>query len=115
MELLERFNMLIQYKPGAELAMADTLSRLYVRASQGENGLNPDWPLLVLRTKDKGFPPGTTDITKETVIKNEHLFADVYRTLNRKMSDGTTIPYIPTHQRVDTILRYHQDLGHTKS
>ncbi|KAJ9057650.1 hypothetical protein DSO57_1020522 [Entomophthora muscae] len=83
--------MLVQYKPGAKLAMADALSRLYVRASIGENELDPDWPLLVLRTKDKGFPAGTTDITKKTVIKNEHLFADVYRTLHRKMTDGTTI------------------------
>ena len=64
MELLERFNMLIQYKSGAKLAMADALSRLYVCASRGENGLDSDWPLLVLQTKDKGFPPGTTDITK---------------------------------------------------
>ncbi|KAJ9052938.1 hypothetical protein DSO57_1029098 [Entomophthora muscae] len=83
--------MLIQYKPGAKLVMADALSRLYVCASRGENGLGPDWSLLVLCTKDKGFPEGITDITKEMVIKNEHLFADVYRTLHRKMLDGTTI------------------------
>ncbi|KAJ9089605.1 hypothetical protein DSO57_1011204 [Entomophthora muscae] len=107
--------MLIQYKPRAKFAMADALSHLYVRASRGKNGLNPDWPLLVLHTKDKGFPAGTTNITRETVIKNEHLFANVYGTLHRKMSDGTTIPYIPTHQQVNTILCYHRDLGHNKS
>ncbi|KAJ9062765.1 hypothetical protein DSO57_1007121 [Entomophthora muscae] len=92
--------MLIQYKPGAEIAMTDALSHLYVCASRRENGLDPDWPLLVLQTKDKGFPPGTADITKETVIKNEHLFADVYGTLHRKMTDSTTIPYILSGPRV---------------
>ncbi|KAJ9066822.1 hypothetical protein DSO57_1005785 [Entomophthora muscae] len=107
--------MLIQYKPGPELAIADALLCLYVRATRGENGLSPDWPLLVLRTKDKGFPPDTTNITKKTVIKSKHLFAEVYGTLHRKMSNGTTIPYIPTHQQVVTIIQYHRDLGHTKS
>ncbi|KAJ9052387.1 hypothetical protein DSO57_1034638 [Entomophthora muscae] len=107
--------MLIQYKPGAKLVMEDTLSRLYVCAIRGENGLDPDWPLLVLKTKDEGFPPGTTNMTKETVIKNKNLFAEVYGNLHKKNSDRTTIPYIPTHQQVDTILQYHRDLGHTKS
>ncbi|KAJ9078138.1 hypothetical protein DSO57_1009835 [Entomophthora muscae] len=31
------------------------------------------------------------------------------------MTNRITIPYIPTHQQVDTILRYHRDLVHTKS
>ena len=42
MEILERFNMLIQYKPGPELAMANVLSWFYLRATQGENGLDLD-------------------------------------------------------------------------
>ncbi|KAJ9062010.1 hypothetical protein DSO57_1015248 [Entomophthora muscae] len=50
----------------------------------------------------------------ETVIKDKHLFKDMYGTLHRKMTDRTTIPYIPTHQQVDTILCCHRDLGHTK-
>ncbi|KAJ9062733.1 hypothetical protein DSO57_1007644 [Entomophthora muscae] len=107
--------MVDNYKPGPELAMADALLHLYVRDTRGNNGLNPDWPLLAIQTKDKGFPPGNTDITKETVINNKHLFADVYRTLHCKMTERTTIPYIPTHQQVETILRYHRELGYTKS
>ncbi|KAJ9050299.1 hypothetical protein DSO57_1015690 [Entomophthora muscae] len=87
--------MLIQYKPGAELSMADALSRLYVCASRGENGLSPDWPLLVIQTKDERVSPGTTNITKKTVIKNKYLFADVYGTLNRKMSDAQPFPTPP--------------------
>lgn len=71
--------------------------------------------MAALDTLDKDFSSGTTDITKEIVIKNKHLFADMYGTLHQKMSDRTTIPYIPTHQRVDIILRYHRDLGYTKS
>ena len=88
--------------------MVDALSQFYIHNIQGEKGLDPDWPLIIMQNKDKGFPVGTMDVTCNTVIKNKHLFTDIYGTLHRKLPDGTTVPYIPTHQRIDTTLRYHR-------
>lgn len=115
MEILERFNSKIQYKPGKELVTADALSQLYICNTQGEKSLDPNWPLLIMCNKDEGFLAGTTDVTYNTIVKNEHLFIDLYGTLHQKLPDGTTVPYIPTHQRIDTTLHYHQDLGHTRT
>ena len=52
-------------------------------------------------------------ITQEKVLKNKQLFKNVYGTLHQILSNSNTVPYIPTTQRVDTMLKYHRDLGHT--
>jgi hypothetical protein len=92
MVYLSRFNINIQYKPGKELVTTDALSQLYVCAAHRTTGLDPDWPLLIMQNKDKGYPVGTNSITQETVAKNEHLFVDLYGTLNRKLSNGSLVP-----------------------
>ena len=107
--------MLIKYKPVEELKVADALPCLYLRRSHGVEGLNPDWPMLIMRNKNKEFPEGTKKIAQSMVIKNKHLFANVHGVLHRKMTDGTSVSYVPVSQRVDTVLRYHWDLGHTRA
>ena len=113
MRILGRYNVNIEYKPGQELLTADALSRLYVRSTTGSDQLDPDWPLLIMQNLEEGYPAGTSPLTQDTVAKNRHLFRNVHRTLHWVKTDGQTVPYIPTSQRVDTILRYHRDLGHT--
>ena len=115
METLQRYPIRIEYKPGTELKFADALSRLYIRRSVGTDDVDPDWPLLVMRNKNEAFPADTTDATKAMVLKHEDEFANVHGTLHRKLTEGNTAAYVPVSQRVDTILRYHRDLGHTRA
>ncbi|KAJ9081062.1 hypothetical protein DSO57_1018532 [Entomophthora muscae] len=42
----------IKYKPGKKLVTAVTLSRLYVASITGDNGLDPEWPMLYLLLKN---------------------------------------------------------------
>lgn len=46
MEFLGNYNMIIQYLTGKEILTADALYQLLVRSSIGDNGLNPDWPII---------------------------------------------------------------------
>ncbi|KAJ9067014.1 hypothetical protein DSO57_1003720 [Entomophthora muscae] len=38
----------IKYKSGKELVTAEALSQLYIASITGDNGLDPDWPMLYL-------------------------------------------------------------------
>ena len=92
MSVVQRYPMQITYKPGKEMLTADALSRLYKKHSSGNEGLDPDWPMLIMGNLQEGFPPGVTMITQEKVLKNKHLFKNVYGTL---------------HQSYPTATRYH--------
>ena len=52
---------------------------------------------------------------QEKVLKNKHLFKNAYGTLHQILPSGDTVPYVLSTQKIDTILRYHRDLGHTCS
>ena len=93
---------------------ADTLSRLYSKHALCPDG-NPNWPMLIMGNLQEGFPPGTPMDIQEKVLKNKHLFKNVYGTLHQIIPNGDTVPYVLSTQKIDTILRYHRDLGHTRS
>ncbi|KAJ9085062.1 hypothetical protein DSO57_1017583 [Entomophthora muscae] len=63
----------------------------------------------------EGFLPGTPMDIQEKVLKNKHLFKNVYGTLHQILPNGDTVPYVPSTQKINTILCYHRDLGHTCS
>ena len=107
--------MTTKYKPGKEMVMADSLFWLYTCMMQGTNQLNLDWPMLIMKDLDEGFPPATSMQTQEMVIKNKHLFWNHYGMLHCILPEGGSMPYIPTSQQVDTTLRWHHNLGHTWS
>lgn len=87
----------------------DALSRLYIRRSVSTNGVDLEWPLLVMHSKNKGFMANTT---KATVIKYEDGFVKTFGTLNCNFANNNTAAYVSVLQQVTIILRYHQDLGH---
>ena len=68
-----------------------------------------------MRNLQEGFPPGTTLDTQGKVLKNKHLFKNVYGTLHQILSNGDTVPYVPSTQKIDIILRYNRDLGYKYS
>lgn len=105
--------MCIEYKSGSELKFAEALSRLYCCRAVGEDSVDPDWPMLVMRNKDAGFLAGTSEATRAKVLNHKDKFSNAHDTLHRKLADGNTSAYLPTSQRVNTILSYHRDLGHT--
>lgn len=93
--------------------MADALSWLYVRSTTGSNQIEPGWPLLIMQNLEEGYPAGTSLSTHDTMAKNKYLFQNVHGTLHQTKSDGQIFHYIPTSQRMDTILKYHHNLGNT--
>lgn len=93
---------------------ADALSRLYSKHVLCADG-NPNWPMLIMGNLQKVFPPGTSMYIQERVLKNKHMFKNVYGTLHQILSNGDTIPYVLSTQKIDKILQYHRDLGHTCS
>ena len=115
MSLLEQLNLDIQYKRGAELVTADALSRLCQPREDHPDHLDPDWPNLYnTEYKTKGKDPATHQLTHDTLIRNEKYFHVSNGTVYHIIKDKH-IPYIPLSQRVDTILRHHRLLGHTKA
>ena len=77
--------------------------------------LTPNWPLLTLKKVDKAFTPGASPQTIEMVAKNGDKFINSHGVVHQVLDDKSTVPYIPTHQQIDTILQYHQKLGHTRA
>ena len=115
MKTVEHFNIKIEYKPGRELVTADALSRLMTRSAEGSDALDEDWPMLYAGDIDKDLPSGTSPKTRNMVISSRDKFRMVSGLVTRVLDDGSTVPYIPVAQRVETVLRYHRDLGHTRS
>lgn len=115
METLEHFNPRVEYKPGKELVTADALSRLMVGSVKGSDHPDPDWPMLFAGDISKDFPPGASTATCNMVLLNKEKFRMVSGTAERILKDGSTVPYISVLQRAETTLRYHCDLGHTRS
>ncbi|KAJ9061981.1 hypothetical protein DSO57_1015406 [Entomophthora muscae] len=77
--------------------------------------LDPEWPNLYnTEYKTKGKDPSTHQLTHNTLVRNKNYLhvsnGTVYQIINSKH-----VPYIPLAQRVDTILRHHRLLGHTKA
>ena len=53
--------------------------------------------------------------TLEKLVKNKSKFKVDQGTVCFKMEDGLLAAFIPASQQVETILRYHRNLGHTHS
>ena len=115
MEFLGNYNLIIQYRPGKDMLTADALSRLFVRSSTGDDGLDPDWPMIYNHNLDQELPANTSPKTRDMVIQNRHLFVNKNGVILRRLDDGNLAPYVPVSQRFDTIRRYHRELGHTKA
>ena len=91
--------MKLQYKTGKDLVAANALLRLYIQDSQEKIGLNPDWPLLVLHTKDKCFPSGTTNITKILSSKtNTFLLKHMAPYIASSLVGPQSLMYLPTKE-----------------
>lgn len=86
--------MQIKYKPGKEMLTADALSRLYSKHVICADG-NPDWPMLIMGNLQEGFHPGTPMDIQEKVLKNKHMFENLYGTLHQILSNDDTVPYVP--------------------
>ncbi|KAJ9048297.1 hypothetical protein DSO57_1036455 [Entomophthora muscae] len=70
----------VEYNPGKEILTADALSRLYSKHVLCADG-DPDWPMLIMGDFQEGFLPRTPMDIQEKVLKNKHLFKNVYGTL----------------------------------
>lgn len=108
------YKFIIQYHPEKDIMTADALSHLFIRSSTGDDGLNPDWPMIYNITwtrKSRRTSPKTQNL----VIKNLHLFVNENGVILRRLNDGNPTPYNPCLPEVQSILRYHHGLSHTKA
>lgn len=111
MKLLESLNLDIQYKKEVELVTADALSQLCQLRQDHPDLLDPDWPnIYTTKYKTRGKDPNTTQITHDTLVRNETNFHVSNRTVYRVFKDKN-IPYISLTQQLDTILQHHRLLG----
>ncbi|KAJ9052929.1 hypothetical protein DSO57_1029171 [Entomophthora muscae] len=89
---------------------ADVLSRLYSKHVLCADG-NPDCPMLIMGNLQEGFSPGTPIDIQEKVLKT-NICSRMYMALcTLIIPNGDTIPYVPSTQKIDTVLQYHRDLG----
>ena len=110
---LSPYQLRIEYKPGSKLVTANALSRLYVESVTGDDNLDPNWPLLYLRPEKVRYE----NINSRTILKlkdNESQFLTDGGNMCCQSKTGKKTPYVPTSQRGDTILHYHQTLGHDR-
>ena len=65
---------------------------------------------------EKGvYPSVLNPKTLKTVVANKSLFRVDNNSVVRKVEDNLWVLYIPVTQRIETILRYHHNMGHTRS
>ena len=65
---------------------------------------------------EKGvYPSDLNTKTLKTVVANKSLFRVDNGSVVRKVEDNLWVPYILVTQRIETILKYHHDMGHTRS
>ena len=114
MEILGNYNLNVTYLPDWELVQADALSRIYIQNSKSEGELDPDWPIIYAHGEKGIYPSNLSPKTLETVIANKQLFRVDNGNILRKVDNNVWVTYISTSQRIETILRYHRDLGHTR-
>ena len=69
------------------------------------------YPLI----RNNDYPAEISSKTLEKLVKNKDKFKVDQGTVFRRMENGLLTAFIPVSQRVETVLRYHRDLGHTRS
>ena len=104
-KLLKQSNKNVIYKPGKEPVTADALSCLYSQNPKGLGGFDPNWPLLTLKKVGDSYYTGTSPKTIQMVAKDWDKFIDSYSVVHQVLDNKSTVPYAPTHQRVNTILK----------
>ena len=72
--------------------MANALSRLYNQNPKGQEGLDPNWALLVMKNLEVEYPKGTSPQTIDMVAKNCHRFINKYGTLHQVLDEKLTVP-----------------------
>ena len=115
MELIGNFDFKLTYHPGCELLQANALSCIYVQELQSDGSLNPDWPMYYALMKNNIYPTDVLNKTLEKLVKNKSKFRVNQGTVRFKTENGLLAAFIPVSQRVETVLRYHRNLGHTCS
>ncbi|KAJ9084198.1 hypothetical protein DSO57_1026967 [Entomophthora muscae] len=73
-ECLSPYQLRIKYKPGKELITADALSQLYIAFITGDDGLDPDWPILYLCPEATCYK-GLNSVTISKLKYNESQFS----------------------------------------
>lgn len=107
METLQRYPIYIEQKSRTELKFSDSLLRLVIRRSIHTNKFDPEWPILIMHNKEKGFPLDITEATKAMMIKNKDNFVNIFGSLHLKLANNNTAARVQVLQQVDTILRYY--------
>ena len=115
METLGNFNFNLTYRPGCELLQANALSRIYVQQSKSDGALDPDWPMWYPLIRNNDYPAEISSKTLEKLVKNKDKFKVDQGTVFRRMENGLLTAFIPVSQWVEAVLRYHRNLGHTRS
>ena len=65
--------------------------------------------------KNDNYPPEISVKTLKKLVKNKSNFVVNQGTVFHKTENGPQAVFIPVSQRVETVLRYHRDMGHTRS
>ena len=65
--------------------------------------------------KNDIYPTDVSNKTLEKLVKNKSKFKVDQGTVCFKTENGLLAAFIPMSQRVETVLRYHRDSGHTRS
>ena len=115
MKLIVNFDFRLTYRPGRELLHANALSRIYVQEIQSDGSIDPDWPMYYALLKNNIYPTDVSNKTLEKLVNNKSKFKVDLGTVCFKTEDGLLAAFIPVSQQVETVLRYHRNLGHTRS
>ena len=65
--------------------------------------------------KNNIYPTNVSNKTLEKLVKNKSKLKVNQGTMCFKTENGLLAAFIPVSQRVETVLRYHRVLGHTRS
>lgn len=98
MNTIKRYPIRIEYKPGTKLKLAEIFSRLYIQFSVSTDGVNPDWTLLVMRNKSKGFPANSTEAIRAMVLKHKYTFLNIIGTCTASLPITTRPPTFQSHR-----------------